>query len=65
VDVPDGLPGPGSRFGFALRRPVLTAALVAAETAGGPEWVELDRFELGSRRFHLIRRDPASSCREP
>jgi 4-amino-4-deoxy-L-arabinose transferase-like glycosyltransferase len=30
VVVPDGLPGPGSRFGFALRRPVLTAVLVAA-----------------------------------
>ena len=53
ADLRDLEPGAGS------------IALVSAETAGGPEWVELDRFELGSRRFHLIRRDPASSRREP
>ena len=40
-------------------------ALVASETAAGPEWVEIDHFEIGSRRFHLIRRDPSSSRREP
>jgi hypothetical protein len=40
-------------------------ALVASETAGGPEWKELDRFEIGSRRLRLLRREPSSSGRAP
>ncbi|HEV8112125.1 MAG TPA: glycosyltransferase family 39 protein [Planctomycetota bacterium] len=35
-----------------------TVALIASDAAAGPAWTETDSFQLGTRQYRLVRREP-------